>query len=116
MSESEARQIMAFLFAAGSLTELLLILYLKKDELNWKNGSNSYWSGYLEMMSRRFHNSPRSKQDEYILRMSQICTIGAAALALSFGYPFLPVFARVFMLPLVLVAAWFIGGKLGRRK
>jgi hypothetical protein len=48
--------------------------------------------------------------------MSQIVTIGTSAVVLSFFYPFLSTFARVFVLPITLVAAWFIGNYLGRRK
>lgn len=84
------------------------------DTKAWKqgvSGAKSVWSGYLSMMAARFQSTPRLKQDEYILRMSQIVTIGSAALVLSFGYPFLPTFARVLILPVVLVGAWLVGSR-----
>lgn len=116
MSESDAIQNM---FTAGSLTAfliMLLIMYLRRDEFSWKNGSKRFWIGYLDMMVTRFHNTPPKKQDEYILRMAQIVTIGSVALVLSFFYPFLPTVSRVFVLPVTLVLAWFIGSYLARRR
>jgi len=80
----------------------------------WKegvSGAKSVWSGYLGILGHRFKNTPRAKQEEYILRFSQAVTIGSAALVLSFVYQFLPTFARVFVLPLVLAGAYLVSNK-----
>jgi len=84
------------------------------DTKVWKegvDGAKSAWSGYLGMLGGRFQNTPRAKQEEFILRMSQAVTIGSACLVFNFVYSFLPTFARVLVLPVVLIAAWLISSK-----
>jgi hypothetical protein len=48
-------------------------------------------------------------QDDLTIRVSQIATIGCAALELSLIYPLLPLYARVFSVPVVLGLAWWLG-------
>lgn len=69
------------------------------------------WSNYVNVLGVSFRRMGRIEQCNLILKLSQIITIGVAALATSFFYPFLPLFVRVLGLPVVIIGAWFIGSK-----
>ncbi len=47
--------------------------------------------------------------DNLNIRVSQLATIGCAALQLSLIYPLLPLYTRVFSVPVVLGLAWWLG-------
>jgi hypothetical protein len=69
------------------------------------------WSNYVNVLGLSFSRMERTEQCSLILKLSQIITIGVAALATSFFYPFLPLFVRVIALPAIIISAWFIGSK-----
>ena len=74
-------------------------------------GADSAWNGYVGILIWRFNNTSRTRQEEYILRLSQAVTIGSAALVLSFVYQFFPTLARALVLPIVLAGAYFVSSK-----
>lgn len=80
----------------------------------WKDGTGGarkLWGNYLSILSESFARMPRDAQEQLIVRLSQVLTIGSAILILSFFYAFIPVFIRVLALPAVVVGAWYAGTK-----
>jgi hypothetical protein len=78
----------------------------------WKKtsgGVKQMFERYIEILRNEWTRMVRRDQEALIIRGSQILTIGSAALALSFVYPLLPLFARVFSVPVVLGFAWWFG-------
>lgn len=72
-------------------------------------GARAMWSNYVAFLARRFSDTPRKGQEQFIVRMSQTLTIGSAVLMTSLIYPFLPTLVRVVLLPAVMVASWWLG-------
>jgi len=72
-------------------------------------GARRMWNNYLTLLSTSFAKMSRQGQEQFITRLSQIVTIGSAALFTSIFYAFLPSIVRVFALPLVIVGAWWAG-------
>ncbi len=80
----------------------------------WKEGTGGarrLWSNYMNILAESFSRMPRDGQEQLIVRLSQVLTIGSAILILSFFYAFIPVFIRVLALPAVVVGAWYAGTK-----
>lgn len=85
-----------------------------KEEANkemWnqgKKGLSDLWKNYLQMLQRDFQKRPRESQEQLILRLSQVLTIGCVVVLLNFFYSFIPSVIRLFAFPLLLVASWFV--------
>lgn len=81
----------------------------------WKDGVGGlqrFWSNYLNSLKTAFQRLDRRGQEELIIRMCQIMTVGAAIITTSIWYYFMPPNVRVLILPVVLVGAWWLGTKI----
>lgn len=56
------------------------------------------------MLERR----PRDSQEQLILRLSQVFTIGCLVVLFNFFYSYIPAVTRIFTFPVLLVIAWFV--------
>jgi hypothetical protein len=86
-----------------------------QDTQAWKGGAKglkNLWNRYISTLKDSFANMPRSTQLELISKGSIIVTMGVAVISLGLFYYFLPTIVRVFALPVLLVAAWFVGTRL----
>jgi|SRR5277367_74582 len=91
----------------------------KKQELQnltehkaWKQSAgaaNRMWARYVELLRTSFINMPRDRQTQLITNASQIICVGLTAVALSYFYKFFPLFARVALVPIALVGAYWVG-------
>jgi len=73
-----------------------------------KKGLSDIWENYVQMLRRDFQKRSRESQEQLILRLSQVLTIGCVVVLLNFFYSFIPSVIRLFAFPLLLVAAWFV--------
>ncbi|MCW5824050.1 MAG: hypothetical protein KIT34_14695 [Cyanobacteria bacterium TGS_CYA1] len=73
-----------------------------------KKGLSDIWKNYVEMLRRDFQKRGRNSQEQLILRLSQVLTIGCVVVLLNFFYSFIPSVIRLFAFPVLLVAAWFV--------
>lgn len=83
----------------------------EKNKEMWnqgKKGLSDIWENYVQMLRRDFQKRPRRSQEQLILRLSQVLTIGCVVVLLNFFYSFIPSVIRLFAFPLLLVAAWFV--------
>ncbi len=83
----------------------------QKNKEMWtqgKKGLSDIWENYVQMLRRDFQKRPRGSQEQLILRLSQVLTIGCVVVLLNFFYSFIPSVIRLFAFPLLLVAAWFV--------
>lgn len=81
----------------------------------WKQGSsevNRAWSNYKTSLIRAFKRLSRVDQESLITQICMITTMGVSMLLYMFIYPFLPLFIRLFALPLVLIGSYWAGTKL----
>jgi len=74
-------------------------------------GVKRFWSNYTTMLKTQFQRMSRAEQEGMITRLCQIVTIGSAMLVTSLFYSFLPLFLRVFALPVMFLAAYWAGTK-----
>ncbi|MBP7861922.1 hypothetical protein KA183_09590 [bacterium] len=73
-----------------------------------KKGLSDIWENYVQMLRRDFQKRPRDSQEQLILRLSQVLTIGCVVVLLNFFYSFIPSVIRIFAFPVLLVIAWFV--------
>ncbi len=73
-----------------------------------KKGLSDLWESYVQLLQRDFGKRSRESQEQLILRLSQVITIGCVVVLLNFFYPFIPSLIRLFVFPLMLVASWFV--------
>lgn len=81
----------------------------------WKDGVGGlgrFWGNYVNSLKVAFQRLDRRGQEELIIRMCQIMTVGAAIITTSIWYYFMPANVRVLILPVVLVGAWWLGTKI----
>jgi hypothetical protein len=69
------------------------------------------WARYLQILRSSFANMPLERQVQLIINACQIVTVGLTVLGLCFIYRFLPLFARVLVVPIVVGVAWWFGTK-----
>ena len=91
----------------------------KKQELQnltehkaWKQSTGAasrLWARYVELLRTSFINMPRDRQTQLITNASQIICVGLTAVAFSYFYKFFPLFARVVLVPVALIGAFWIG-------
>jgi hypothetical protein len=67
------------------------------------------WSRFVKEFRETLENKPTDPHDQLNLKISQMICVGLAAVALSYFYKFFPLFARVVVVPIVLIGAWFVG-------
>jgi hypothetical protein len=82
------------------------------DHKAWKQSTGAasrVWSRYIEILRTSFKNMSRERQMQLISNASQIICCGLTAVALSYFYRFFPLFARVALVPLLLVGAYWVG-------
>lgn len=78
----------------------------------WKestSGLKRMWQNYLAMLGTQFRRMLRAEQVELITRLCQIVTIGSAALITMLFYGFIPLYLKIFVLPAILLGAWWTG-------
>lgn len=83
----------------------------EKNKEMWnqgKKGLSDLWKNYVDMLRRDFQKRGRNSQEQLILRLSQVLTIGCVVVLLNFFYSFIPSVIRLFAFPILLVAAWFV--------
>ncbi len=73
-----------------------------------KKGLSDIWKNYVQMLQRDFQKRSRDSQEQLILRLSQVLTIGCVVVLLNFFYSFIPSVIRIFAFPVLLVIAWFV--------
>jgi hypothetical protein len=73
-----------------------------------KKGLSDIWENYVQMLRRDFQKRSRDSQEQLILRLSQVLTIGCVVVLLNFFYSFIPSVIRIFAFPVLLVIAWFV--------
>jgi hypothetical protein len=73
------------------------------------------FGNYGNFLKRSFQAMPRDEQCQLITKYCQIITPGVAATALTFFYPFLPLFVKIVTVPTVLIVAWWLGGRVVSR-
>lgn len=81
----------------------------------WKDGTGGarrFWSNYLTLLSTAFKRLTRRGQEELIIRVSTIVSVGTAIITLNAWYWFLPQFVRVLALPVVAVGSWWLGTRI----
>ena len=71
--------------------------------------SKSYLDQYLAIMSRNFKLLDRFSQELLIKRICQTTTIGLTCLILGIVYSFIPEIIRVFLVPVIVLASWWLG-------
>jgi len=64
---------------------------------------------YLERIKLSFSNLPRDRQEQWVTNASQIICVGLTALVLSYFYKYFPLFARVAIVPMAIIGAWWVG-------
>lgn len=77
-----------------------------------KAGMHKVWSNYLNMLARSFQKMSRNNQEQLIVRVCQIVTVGTTVLIISLFYSFLPPQLRVIIVPIALIGAWWAGTKM----
>ncbi len=78
----------------------------------WQEGTGGLkrmWRNYLTMLGTQFKKMSRREQEDLITRLSQIVTIGSAALITMLFYGFIPLFLKIFVLPGILLGAYWAG-------
>ncbi len=86
-----------------------------QDTKAWRQGSagvKQAWGNYKSMLSRSFKSMSREDQEALITRFCLITTIGVAMLLYMLVANFLPLYVRVFAMPLVFAGAYWLGTKL----
>lgn len=73
-----------------------------------KKGLSDLWKNYVDLLQRDFNRRTRESQEQLILRLSQVITIGCVVVLLNFFYSFIPSFIRLFIFPVILVISWFV--------
>ncbi len=61
---------------------------------------------------KRYSQASRPQQEVFVARLSQVLVIGAVISLLSFFFESLNSFAGVIVLPLALLAAWWVATKM----
>jgi hypothetical protein len=82
------------------------------DSKAWKQSTGAagkMWSRYVEILRTSFKNMSRDRQTQLISHASQIICVGLTAVALSYFYRFFPLFARVALVPILLLGAYWVG-------
>jgi|SRR5271163_3632648 len=69
------------------------------------------WARYLEILRSSFASMPLERQVQLIINACQIVTVGVTVVGLGVIYRFLPLFARVLVVPIVVGVAWWFGTK-----
>jgi hypothetical protein len=69
------------------------------------------WARYLQILRSTFANMPLERQVQLIINACQIVSVGLTVLGLCFIYRFLPLFARVLVVPIAVGIAWWFGTK-----
>lgn len=82
---------------------------LYKDSVG---SAQRFWNNYVNLLRTSFKNMPRAGQERLIIRFCQVITIGSSIWFLMFIYSFLPTIVRVFVLPVVVVASWWVGTRI----
>jgi hypothetical protein len=76
----------------------------------WRQTStaaNQMWARYLAVLRESFKRMPREQQDQYISNGCRVFCVGLTVLGLCYVYPLLPLFTRVWLVPLVIIIAWW---------
>lgn len=68
---------------------------------------------YLALLKQRFSELNPEVQQLIATRMTQVVLVGTTIVLISFVYAFVPLFVRVFMLPVFMLGAWYLAGKSG---
>jgi len=69
--------------------------------------ANQMWTRYLAVLQDSFKRMPREQQEQYITNGCRVFVVGLTVLGLCYVYPLLPIFTRVWLVPLVIVVAWW---------
>jgi hypothetical protein len=72
-----------------------------------KGATDQMWSRYLAVLSESFKRMPREQQQEYITNGCRVFCVGCTVLGLCYIYPLLPLFTRVWLVPLIIIVAWW---------
>jgi len=81
----------------------------------WKQSTGAaskMWARYVELLRTSFIGMSRDRQVQLITNASQIVCVGLTALVLSYFYKFFPLFARVAIVPIAIIGAWWIGSNI----
>jgi len=71
-------------------------------------GLGQMWSNYTAVLARYFAGMSRQDQEQLIVRLCQVVTVGCAIVLTTFFYQFVPLLVRVFALPAFIVGSWFV--------
>lgn len=77
-----------------------------------KTGVTKAWGNYRQHLAGSFSKMTRYQQEMLVERMCLIITIGVAGLALLLFYPLISRNVRVFLVPAVVVGAWWAAKKI----
>ncbi|MBK7746068.1 MAG: hypothetical protein IPI39_02325 [Candidatus Obscuribacter sp.] len=81
----------------------------------WKSSTNWFmrmWARYLNVLSSAFNKMNRFEQETWITRFCYVITIGISLVILQCFYSLLLIPVRVFALPLMLAAGWYVGTRI----
>jgi hypothetical protein len=70
------------------------------------------WARYLNVLSSAFNKMNRFEQETWITRFCYVITIGISLVILQCFYSLLLIPVRVFALPLMLAAGWYVGTRI----
>lgn len=80
----------------------------------FKQGAGNFkqlWDNYVNILASDFRRRSRYDQEQLILRMCQVITVGCAIVLSTFFYQFVPLLIRVFAFPAFIVGAWFVASR-----
>ena len=86
-----------------------------RPEPGWKAskaGVSKAWGNYRQHLATSFSKMNRYQQEVLVERMCLIITIGVTGLALLLFYPLISRNIRVFLVPAVIVGAWWAAKKI----
>lgn len=83
-------------------------IYETKPFKTGMGGVTQMWSNYVAILHNSFKRMDRSEQEQLIVRLCQVITVGCAIVLTTFFYQFVPLLVRVFFLPLFIVGSWFV--------
>jgi|GEM_PF-1314287 len=74
-------------------------------------GLKQMWENYVSILATQFQRLDRPAQEQLIMRLCQVITVGCAIVLTNFFYQFIPLMIRVFAFPAILVGSWFVATK-----
>lgn len=74
-------------------------------------GLKQMWENYISILATQFQRLDRPAQEQLIMRLCQVITVGCAIVLTNFFYQFIPLMIRVFAFPAILVGSWFVATK-----